>query len=94
MAEYPNDRFKNARNIDAPAEGAQEITASDSADYGSDSGKTIYRGLYIGTSGNVKVITANGETVTFTNVPVGILPVRVTRVFSTGTTASGIVGLY
>lgn len=49
--------------------------------------------LYIGTAGALKVITASGETVTFANVAVGLLPLAVTRVFSTGTAAAGIVGL-
>lgn len=50
-------------------------------------------GLYIGGAGALKVITASGETVTFANVVAGELPLAVTRVFSTGTAATGIVGL-
>jgi hypothetical protein len=42
----------------------------------------------------VKVKTWADETVTFANAPVGVLPVRVKRVFATDTTASSIVGLY
>lgn len=49
--------------------------------------------LYVGTTGNVAVVTEAGTTVTFSNVPVGILPIRVIQVLSTGTTASNIVGL-
>lgn len=52
------------------------------------------RGLYIGVSGDVAVTTAYGEAVTFKNVPVGIHPVQVTQVKSTGTTATDIIGLY
>ena len=52
------------------------------------------RALYIGTTGNLVVITAGGDTVTFNAVPVGILPVSVTRVKATSTTASNIVALY
>lgn len=48
--------------------------------------------LSIGVSGTLKV-TINGSDVSFGTVPVGILPVRVTRVFSTGTTAASIVAL-
>lgn len=47
--------------------------------------------LYVGGTGNVKVDTAGGNTVTFTAVPVGILPVIVTKVYKTGTTASDMV---
>jgi hypothetical protein len=52
------------------------------------------RSLYIGTTGDVKVTMANGDVATFTNVAVGVLPVSCKQVFSTGTTASGIVALY
>jgi hypothetical protein len=37
---------------------------------------------------NYSVLTAGGQTVTFTNLPVGILPVQVRRVNVTGSTAS------
>lgn len=51
--------------------------------------------LYIGTAGHVRVLTAGGDDVTFFNVPVGtFLPVQVTRVFSTTTTALNIVALW
>jgi len=51
-------------------------------------------GLYVGTSGDLKVTTINGNTVTFRNCPVGIVPVRAKRVWATGTTATDIVALY
>lgn len=52
------------------------------------------RALYVGGSGNVKVTDALGNATTFSNVPAGvILPVTVVRVWSTGTTASAIIGL-
>ncbi len=54
----------------------------------------VCRALYVGTTGDVKVTTADDTDVTFTAVPVGILPVQAKRVFSTGTTASNIVALY
>lgn len=49
--------------------------------------------LHISVAGALKVITASGETVVFANVPVGITPICCTRVFATGTAATGIVGL-
>lgn len=50
--------------------------------------------LYVGTAGNVAVITAGGDEVTFTGIPAGtFVPVQVTRVKSTGTTASTILAL-
>jgi hypothetical protein len=35
-----------------------------------------------------------GQTVSFANVPVGVLPITVTKVYATGTSASGIVSLW
>lgn len=53
------------------------------------------RALYIGVSGNLSVkMSGDGSDVIFPNVPVGILPVEVTRVNSAGTTASGIVSMW
>lgn len=51
--------------------------------------------LYIGTGGNLRVLTASGQDVTFTNVLGGtFLPVQTLKVFSTGTSASGLVALW
>lgn len=51
--------------------------------------------LYIGTGGNLRVGTASGQDVTFTNVLGGtFLPVQILKVFSTNTTASGFVALW
>mgnify|MGYP000879959634 FL=1 len=52
------------------------------------------RSLYVGVTGNVSVLTTNGQSVIFANVPVGILPIRCRRVNSTGTTATNIIGLW
>jgi len=50
--------------------------------------------LYIGTGGSLRVKTAAGDIVTFTNIPDGMFfPVQVIQVFSTGTDASGIIAL-
>ncbi len=51
--------------------------------------------LYVGTGGNISVITAGEQTVTFSNVPDGaFIPVSIARVNATGTTASNILVLY
>lgn len=52
------------------------------------------RALYIGVAGALKVITVDGSTVTFPNVVAGKLDLQVTRVFTTGTAATGIIALY
>lgn len=56
----------------------------------------VTRGLYIGGAGDVAVIMA-GDTaaVTFSAVPVGtFMPVQVTKVMSTNTTATLMLALY
>ena len=71
----------------APAGDAFAVTPSDATHLHANA-------LFVGTSGDVTVVTEAGTTVTFKNVPTGsILPVRVSQVKSTGTTASDIVGL-
>lgn len=51
--------------------------------------------LFIGTGGDIKVKTAGGDEVTFTNVADGtFFPVQVVKVFSTGTTGTGIIALW
>lgn len=53
------------------------------------------RGLYIGSAGNVVVDMAYGTTITFVGVQGGtVLPVQVTRIYATNTTATNIVALY
>ena len=48
-----------------------------------------------GVAGDVDVITAGGDEVTFTGVLAGsFIPVQVTRVKATSTTASGIIALW
>jgi hypothetical protein len=70
-----------------PAQGAFAVTPSDS---------TVIqaRALYVGVAGDVAVVTEGRDaSVVFKAAPVGILPVQVTKVLSTGTTATNILGL-
>lgn len=72
-----------------PAKHAAVITPNDSADLAATT-----RGIYVGSSGDLAVITVSGDTVTFPNVPGGaIFPICVTRVLATGTTANNLVAL-
>ncbi len=82
-------------NLDAdltqPADDAAAVTPSDVATLPIKPA----RALHIGGAGNVKVVTARGSTVTFVGLTAGqLLPVRVTQVFATDTTATSIVALY
>jgi hypothetical protein len=72
----------------SPSPGGIAVTPSDSANLSIPA-----RSLYIGVSGNVVVYTADGSELTFVGVPIGILPVQVARVLSTGTTATNIIAL-
>ncbi len=76
--------------LTSPADNAAAVTPSDSTDLAYTS-----RALYIGGSGNVVVTMAGGGDVTFSAVTAGaILPIRVTRVKATNTTATSIINLY
>ncbi len=71
------------------AVGGAAVTPSDAADLAFTA-----RSLYVGGAGDVKVDTANGDTLVFSAVPAGtVLPVAVKKVYATGTTATAIVAL-
>ena len=75
--------------LSEPARTAEAVTPSDSVDL-----TYVSRALYIGVAGDIVVNMKDiGTSITFKAVPVGILPIRVSRVLSTGTTATNIVSL-
>lgn len=51
------------------------------------------RAIYVGVAGNITAIM-NGTPVLFANVPVGILPIKATRINLTGTAAGSLVALW
>lgn len=70
-------------------EDAAAVTPSDTADL------PQFSVIYVGGAGNVKVTTAQGSAVTFSGVNAGtVIPVRVRRVWSTGTTATLITAVF
>jgi hypothetical protein len=76
--------------LQGPAQDAISLTPNDGVDVAQG-----VRGLYIGVTGNVNLITNQGNTVLFTAVPAGvILPIMVKRLLAASTTASAIVGLF
>lgn len=85
------DPFESNRaGLDSPAEHGAAVTPNDSTDLA-----TTARALWIGGAGNVAVTTAGGSSITLTGAAAGtIIPVRVSRVLSTGTTATAIVALW
>ena len=80
-----------ADDIAAPSGDFVAITPNDGADLPNGP----CRAIYVGTAGDASVIGALDSTaVTFTALPVGIHPLRIARVRSTGTTAGNLVALY
>lgn len=73
--------FASAKNAAAINTGSGDVTAT-------------YGAIFVSTGGDVKVDTINGDTVTFVSVANSfILPVAVTKIYQTGTTATGMIGL-
>ena len=71
---------------------AAAVTPNDSVDLAEPS--VIYVGGF-GTTGAVKVTTAQGTDVTFLGVPAGfVIPVQVRRVWNTGTTATNLIRIF
>lgn len=76
---------------------ARSITPSDTAALRGLDNKAHAMTVYVGTEGDVVVVPVGQETsqpVTFKVPSGGLIPVEVTHVFSTGTTATDLVGLY
>lgn len=72
-----------------PAIGWFAISPSDIADL-----PLWPRAIYVGVSGSIRMRSVNGEEETFDAVPVGEHAFRPVRILATGTTATGIKGLY
>lgn len=84
------DSYGALQSFSDPAYDNFNLTPSDSTVF-----KFTLRGIYVGTSGDVTVVSAGGDTATWKAVPQGmIIPVRATKVMATGTTATNLVGLY
>lgn len=76
-----------------PYASAVTPTASDSTDDPAGVSQGI---VCTGTAGNIKVDLVGGQTITLAIATgwVGLIPLRVKRVWSTGTTATGLLLLY
>jgi len=79
-----------AEQSDFPADDAEVVTPSDTVNL-----LKISRAVYVGVGGNVSVEMAKtGTAIVFTGVQAGsVLPIRVSRVNATGTTATNMVAL-
>ena len=87
----PDDEFRyNSTGLTGPASKAAAITPSDTVDLTS-----VPRALYCTGEGTVRVTMRLGGDPVDLPMLVGIpLPVRVTRVWDSGTDATGIVGVW
>lgn len=73
---------------DGPAVDGFAVTPSDTVDFPRSA-----RALYVGTAGDVALVTLRGNTLTYVDVK-GYIFQGCNRVMSTGTTAANIVGVY
>jgi hypothetical protein len=81
--------YPKTRSISAPIEHAFAISPDNSNELSFST-----RGIYVGVSGDLKVDLIGSGTVTFVGLAAGVIhPLRVKKVYATGTTATSIVGV-
>lgn len=88
------DQFEgHAQGLTAPATSALTVTPSDSQDL-----PTMPRAIYVGGAGALRVELLDapvGSDVTLSALQPGMVyPLRVRKVYATGTTATGLIGLW
>ena len=75
--------------LESPLSNLALVTPSDSEDLA-----FVTRAIYVGAAGAVRVTTLGGQTLTTPELSEGWHPIRVARVWATGTTASGIMAAW
>lgn len=84
-----SDRFRNhASGLSGPVSEVYDVTPNDGTDLA-----VFTRALSVAVSGLVRVTTVSGTTASVYILAGAPFPVRVRRVWATGTEATGIVGL-
>ena len=84
------NEFKNhSKGLDSPGDLHFNVTPNDGADL-----TQIPRVLYIGTGGTLVVRDKAGVDVTYSPADNSYILISAIRVLSTGTTATGIIGVY
>lgn len=73
--------------LTSPLSDGVEIVPDDAEDL-----PTVTRAVHVGVSGNLRVTLVSGRVVTLTAVAAGWHPIRVTRVWAAGTTATALFG--
>ena len=81
-----NRRYSTLIVMATPVHGAAAVTPNDSTDL-----NEITTSIYVGTAGTLKVTMVDGSVVTYGAIAAGRHPLRVKRVWATGTIASNIV---
>lgn len=85
----PYRKATHERGLNAPAIGGFAVVVSDSDDL-----PEAARALYVGGAGDITMTALDGSVLTFASLAAGtLLPVSCIRVWSTGTSATSIVGL-
>jgi len=76
-------------HVSDPGEFAAVIVPNDSTVL-----TTPTRAIWVGVAGNIAVRMRGGNLVTFTGVPVGLLPIQVDKILATGTTATTMLAIW
>ncbi len=85
------DHFASqSAGLTAPAQRLVAVTPDDATDFA----EGLSRGLFVGGAGSVSVQDAHGNIADLESSAGQYHPIRVIRVRSTGTTATGLVALY
>lgn len=80
--------------VQVPYNYAVAITKSDTVNIVGPADVPVY-GVYVGGTGNIVAVFADGSTATFKGIPAGtILPISLVRVNDTSTSASDMLALY
>lgn len=78
------------RSLVSPPEHGQMVAPDDAAPLAH-----VSRALFVGEAGTLAVRLADGTDLVFANLPAGaLLPIRVSHVLATGTSAAGVVALW
>ena len=76
--------------LSSPCDNAEIVTPDNNTDLA-----YVPRGLWVGGAGSVNVVLAGGQTVLFAGIQAGtLLPLRVSRVKSSSTSATNIVAIW
>ena len=85
-----SDPFRTySGGLESPPTFGASVTPDDGADLAVPS-----RAINVAQAGSVRVTTLGGDTVTVFVAAGGVFPLRASRIWATGTTATGIVALW